>query len=447
MTGVRISLREYGRLHVGEFDPAKPSVTPEQAEFLTSLKPLYGFDIFKWTNQHTIVAQQYVGTVQVGRVTVEVLPKIGGGAAGASGTTSDTLPDTAIRRNLVAMLMVAMDLDIGEGEIAHIAVQRQGILEILIRLFCDKLFAQVNRGLVRRYEAQEGQLAVLRGRLAVGEQLRLNAANPARLFCRFDEFQADNPLNQVFKTALRLLLKVAKDLGNQRRLAELLLAFEAIADVPAASLSWHQIRFDRLNERYRPAFRLAELFLTGASPDVTGGQAAGFSLFFDMNSLFEEYIGRVAVRVFRPRGIRVRLQGPQRFLAVDEASGANAFAMRPDVVGMKGGEAVWVIDTKWKQLSSEEAREGATQSDLYQMYAYANNYGCGDVVLLYPHHWALGEHAGTRAIYRLHAPIRTQAGFSSGRIRTATIDLSDLRSVPGQLMALFPDRAENAEAA
>jgi 5-methylcytosine-specific restriction enzyme subunit McrC len=264
------------------------------------------------------------------------------------------------------------------------------------------------------------------------------------LFCRFDEFQADNPLNRVFKAALRLLLRVARNLDNQRRLAELLLVFEEIADVPPASLPWQQVGFDRLNERYRPAFRLAELFLKRTAPDVTGGRAGGFSLFFDMNSLFEEYVGRVAVRAFRARGIQVRLQGPQRFLAVDESRGANAFAMRPDAVGMKDGAAAWIIDTKWKQLSPEEAREGASQSDLYQMYAYAHNYGCDDVVLLYPHYAALGTHVGTRASYLLQTPVGTRSGLRAARIRMATIDLSDLKSVPGQLRALFPQ--ENAVA-
>lgn len=436
MSDSRISLREYGRLHVGEFDPAKPCVTHAQAARLTGLRARYGFDVFKWVNQHTIAAQQYVGTVQIGDVTVEVLPKIEG-SAGPAG-------DTTIQRNLVAMLMVARGLDIGEGDIARVAVQRHGILEILIRLFCDKLFAQVHRGLVRRYEGQEGQLAVLRGRLDLGTHLRVNAANPERLYCRFDEFQADNPLNRVFKAALRMLLRVARDLNNQRRLAELLLAFEEITDLPVAALPWHRIGFDRLNERYRPAFRLAELFLKGTAPNVTAGPEVGFSLFFDMNALFEEYIGRIATRVFRPSGIQVALQGPQRFLVMDEADGANAFAMRPDVVGMRDGRAAWIIDTKWKQLSPDEVREGAAQSDMYQMYAYGSSYGCTDVVLLYPHHGSLGKQDGERTSYRIHAPIRTLTGSGTGRIRIATVDLSDLSSVPKQLRALFADQADDA---
>lgn len=439
MSGSRISLREYGRLHVGGLDPLKPSVTHEQAARLAGLRARHGFDVFKWVNQHTIAAQQYVGTVQIGDLTVEVLPKIEG-SAGPAG-------DTTIQRNLVAMLMVARGLDIGDGDIARVAVQRHGILEILIRLFCDKLFAQVHRGLVHRYEGQEGQLAVLRGRLDLGTHLRVNAASPQRLYCRFDEFQADNPLNRVFRAALRLLLKVAKDLGNQRRLAELLLAFEAITDVPAAALPWHRVGFDRLNERYRPAFKLAELFLKGTAPNVTAGPELGFSLFFDMNALFEEYIGRLAARVFRPSGIQVGLQGPQRFLVMNDADGANAFAMRPDVVGMRDGRAAWIIDTKWKQLSPDELREGAVQSDMYQMVAYASSYGCTDVVLLYPHHGALGKQGGERSSYRMHAPVRTAAGFGAGRIRIATVDLSDLGAVPAQLRSLFPEQSAQAAGA
>jgi 5-methylcytosine-specific restriction enzyme subunit McrC len=439
MTGPLISLREYGRLHVGDFEPSKPSVTPAQAAQLTKLRPLYGFDVFKWVNQHTLAAQQYVGTVQLGGLTIEVLPKIEGSAASAS--------DTTIRRNLIAMLMVALDLEIGEGDAAHIAVQRHGILEILIRLFCDKLFAQVHRGLVRRYERQEENLAVLRGRLVVAQQLRLNAANPERLYCRFEEFEANNPLNQILKAAVRVLLKASKDLRNQRQLAELLLIFEGISDIPASSLPWHKVNFDRLNDRYRPSFRLAELFLKKAPPDVTGGISHGFSLFFDMNSLFEEYIGRMAAKVFRAQGIQVRLQGPQRFLAQDESGGSNAFAMKPDVVGMQGSQTVWILDTKWKQLSVEEAREGASQSDFYQMYAYANNYECSNIVLLYPHHAALGSKVGIRASYKLNNWVGAQAGHDAGRIRIATIDLSSLKSVQAQLTALFASHSVDAQAA
>ncbi len=418
-----ISIREYEKLHVGEFDSVRPSVTPKQAEVLTNLKPVYGFEVFKYVNGNTLAAQQYVGTYQLGPHAIEVLPKIDG-------------TETDVRRNLVAMLAVAHDLDISEGDAARVAKQNHGILEILIRLFCDKLFVQVHRGLVRRYEAKEENLAVLRGRLGIAEQLRLNAGNPERLYCRFDEFQEDNPLNQVLKAGVRFLLGISRDVRNQQHLAELMLVFEGVSDVHRQSLPWARVVFDRLSDRYKPCFKLVELFLKGTPPDVTGGPAQAFSLFFDMNVLFEEYIGRTARRVFVPKGYQVVLQGPQQYLAFDCDKQRPVFAMKPDVVGKLGGRVAWILDTKWKPLSLQKAKEGVQQDDLYQMYAYANCYDCSDVVLLYPHHQDLGAMAGVRSTFGLNPWMRT-AEQSFNRVRVVTVDLAVLRTVPEQLENIF----------
>ena len=420
-----LSLREYGKLAIGELDLSVPSVLPGQAAQLRSLRAIHGFDVFKLVNETTLSAQQYVGAVQIGNLTVEILPKVEG------------IDGTLMRRNLVAMLAVVLDLEISEGDIARVSTQRHGILEILIRLFCDKLFAQVHRGLVRRYEPRAENLSVMRGRIGITEQIRLNAANPERLHCRFDEFQEDNPLNQILKACIRLLLKSSRELSNQRRLGELLLVFEGVAEVSRSTLPWHLIRFDRLNQRYEPSFKLAELFLKATPPDVSGGSVQGFSLFFEMNTLFEEYIGRIARRVFRPDGFKVVLQGPQRYLTYDETTERESFAMKPDVVGLKGNDAAWIIDTKWKELSKEEAKEGVAQGDMYQMYAYSNRYACPNVVLLYPHHEGLGPNHGIRTRYRLHSWADSQGTQQPGRVTIGTVNLANLSTVPGQLRALF----------
>jgi 5-methylcytosine-specific restriction enzyme subunit McrC len=287
--------------------------------------------------------------------------------------------------------------------------------------------------MLRRYEHREENLAVLRGRLGIAEQVRLNAANPERLYCRFDEFQEDNPLNQVLKAGLKFLLNVSRQFDNQRQLAEMLLTFDSVSDLPRQSLPWKQVVFDRLTERYRPCVKLAELFLAGNPPDVTGGNSQAFSLFFDMNMLFEEYIGRMARRVFMPLGYQVVLQGPQRFLALDVDRHATVFAMRPDITASRGGRVAWIIDTKWKSLDLQKAREGVVQSDLYQMHAYANCYDCADVVLLYPHHSELGGVPGARGHFKFNSSDCT-AGGSGKQVR---IGLSDLGTVEAQLKAIL----------
>ena len=245
----QISIGEYGRLHVGAQHQSQPSISKEQASALRKLKKTHGFDVFQVVDEVTLAAQQYVGVAQIDNLTVEVLPKI------------DGISEQKVRQNLVGMLSVALDLKISEGDIASVSTQTNGVLEVFVRLFCNKLYEQVRRGLVRRYESKQENLPFLRGRLSVPEQIRLNAAAPERLYCRFEEFQDDNPLNQILKAAIRFLLKLSRDLANHRRLSELLLMFESVVDINRASLPWHRISIDRLDERYLPSFKLAELFL------------------------------------------------------------------------------------------------------------------------------------------------------------------------------------------
>ena len=66
--------------------------------------------------------------------------------------------------------------------------------------------------------------------------------------------------------------------------------------------------------------------------------------------------------------------------------------MMPDItIRDKGGNILAIIDTKWKMLNPEEPKYDISQSDIYQMFAYATQYQCQDIILLYPYHNATGE--------------------------------------------------------
>jgi 5-methylcytosine-specific restriction enzyme subunit McrC len=181
-------------------------------------------------------------------------------------------------------------------------------------------------------------------------------------------------------------------------------------------------------------FRLAELFLKQTSPAVTAGTCDSYSLFFDMNTLFEEFMGRIATRIFSSPNTRVIRQGPREYLACAEWSRpAWAFGMKPDVVAMHSGKALWALDSKWKTLSPQEARDGVSQDDMYQMYAYASCYGCTDVILLYPHHRELTREPGTRVTYSLNPWLAEAQSAAARRVSVATVDLADIGSVASQL--------------
>ena len=424
----QISVSEYDRIRVSDDGVGSCTLTSREARSLRTLNKIHGREIFKFADEESLIAQQFVGVAQVEGLLIEVLPKI------------DDLDESNARYNLVGMLCVALGMDISEGHGALVGRQNFGLLEVLIRIFCDKLGAQLKRGIHRQYESEEENLHHLQGRIAVAEQIRKNSANPERLFCRYEVLKEDCTLNRVLKAATRLLLSLSKHVANYRSLMELHLMFESVEDISPRTCLTADVPFNRLNERFKQVFQLAQLFLSGEPPDVGKGSHQSFALFFDMNVLFEEYIGRMAARHLSKDGCAVRLQGPHRHLAKDEADDRDVFTLRPDVVGMIAGQPSWIIDTKWKVLKPGQRNDGVIQSDLYQMYAYSKCYDCPDVLLLYPHHKELGDIAGIRTSYRLTTfePNLDAGEFS--RVQIATIDIKDLAKVPGQLQRLIRAR-------
>lgn len=367
-------------------------------------------------------AQQVVGVIAADDVTLEILPKIDGNES-----------DAAARRSLVHMLAVVLDLDIVEGALTDLGWQRDDLLEILIRLFCDRLFEALHRGLPRRYVPHEDDLAALRGRLDVKRQFTVLAASPQRLACRYDELSADIALNQIMKAAVTKLAKVARAPENQRRLAELSFAFADITALPVKALPWHQVVIDRTNRSWAQLLSLAKLLLGDRFQTTSSGDVRGFSLLFEMNKLFEEFVGRSLARALSGTGFEVRLQGPRGYVLADLETGQNRFATKPDITIAERGAPVLVIDTKWKRLKGaiDDPKYGVGQADVYQMMAYAHVYRCERLLLLYPHHAGLGsEPAGLTCVHRIN-------GTDDSRIGVATLSLSNPKAAVGQLRELL----------
>lgn len=418
-------------LQVGEFeqitcgprwDAQGRAVTSAQRSQLERISEAFrrarGKPVFANGPRGSLVAQNFVGVVCLGRCQVEILPKVGG----------------AMRKSLLPMIAATLDLVVDGQPSGQVGESDESVLEPIIRLFCSELWGAVRRGMIHQYVKREENLAVMRGKLQVANQLRHNLARVERLHCEFDEFSQDNSLNRLLKAALRLLLGVTRSATNARSLSELLFCFQDVADTPPISALCQSVKLDRMSERYRPLVELARLFLRATTPDVVSGDAHGFSFLFDMNELFEEYVGRQVRAALRPLGFQVSLQGPKRHLA-RLASGSPAFELRPDIVNSRDGRVSLIIDTKWKRLKEDERREGVSSADAYQMFAYAERYDAQDVVLLYPHHSGLGAWTPRRAEYHLgHAD-----GFGKRRVAISTVDLTNLSTVRPQLLALVAE--------
>ncbi|OKO71031.1 restriction endonuclease [Bradyrhizobium sp. NAS96.2] len=352
-------------------------------------------------------AQQVVGVLVAKGVTLEILPKIEGAD-----------DDQATRRSLIHMLAKVLDLDIATGLTATLGWQKENLLEILIRLFTDKLFLALRQGMPRKYVGVEDDVMALRGSLDVVRQFTLLAATPQKLACRYDELSSNIALNQIMKAAIARLLAISTNVENQRRLAELSFVYDDVAAPQIRSLRWDQVLLDRTNVGWAELLRFAKMLLQDRYQSTTIGVAEGFSLLFEMNKLFEEFVGRALKDALRGTEFSVQLQGPKRYALIDRKNGALRFATRPDVVVSRNGKPLLVVDTKWKRLKGaiEDPKRGVGQADVYQMMAYAHVYDCDRLLLLYPHHRELTEEGGLVAAHLITNKLDSLIGI-------ATVDL------------------------
>lgn len=311
-------------------------------------------------------------------------------------------------------------------------------MEILIRVFSEKLVDAVRQGMPRRYVGHEDDLRVLRGTLDNARQFTRHAVNPSRLACRFDELSPDIALNQIMKAAVTKLSRISRSLSNRRRLQELAFAYADITDVPVKVLGWDQVILDRTNRRWAELLNLVRLLLSERFQTSTSGAIAGFSLLFDMNTLFEEYVGRLVRRALAGTDLRVSLQGGRLYWVTDEENGRKLFQTKPDILIRDAKGVTGIIDTKWKRISSriDDPKRGVSQADVYQMMAYGSLYQSPRLILLFPHHAGLPERDGRLAVHRI--------GAEDAWLETASLDVSHGNGMLERLRRLVLDQEINA---
>lgn len=390
-----LAVSEWGRIAVLD-RPGEGGFTRPQANALIAAARAHslggdeGTAILRDHFRH-LTAGQMVGVIAAPGCSLEIFPKID------QLDTASSEGRRTVRERLVRMLDVALGLDIGDGAASAMARQAEGLLDILIRLFAEKLLTEARRGLPRAYLQHEDDLPALRGRLNVVRQFTAHAVRPDRLACRFDALSSDIPLLQIMKACVLALRRHARVAETVRKLDELRFVLADIADVSVVALPWQAVRIDRTNRHWEALFGLARLFLKrdwqATHHDPSAGQ--GITLLFPMNDLFEAYIAALMRRTLRPVGLSVETQGGRLFCLIEEGDqGRRRFQTRPDIIirDRQSNAPVAIVDTKWKRLSPaiEHAKHGVSQADVYQMMAYGQLYACPDLTLLYPHHPGLG---------------------------------------------------------
>ena len=319
-----------------------------------------------------ITARNYVGVLVLkDGTTVEILPKI----------ASDT-EDSGKQAKKIFLRMLRTLKNFPKPKVfqtANVDLEKMDLLEVFIRMFLDEVFAIVKSELKCSYETVQNNGAVFKGKIKFEEQIRYNYAHKERFYVAYDEFNRNCAENKLLKTALQYLYGHTHSLRNKNNIKLLLNSFQDVEISTDYQKDFLRSTPDRNTKKYVSALRWSRIFLMGKSFTSFSGSEVALALLYPMESLFESYVAAKLRKELDPLCYQISVQDNRQYL-FDKPS--KKFQLKPDIVIQDKMQGVtYIMDTKWKILSSSE---DVSQADMYQMYVYQKKYGAKSAVLLYP---------------------------------------------------------------
>jgi len=351
---------------------ADPTLSQAEFDALVKFNQRHGSDYFT-VGYRSLTFASYVGVIQVGPLTIEVLPKADKAVDG----------DKVKWRNaLVDMLRECGYLKLASVSRADLHLRRASLFDLYMEAFLDEVRVVLHQGLVKKYRQAEGNVPALKGRLQFSRHLSENLIHRERFYTVHTRYDRDNVFNSILKRGMEVVSRVARSSHLQREAKGLVDRFDDVPGKRITMETFSRLRYDRNTERYRYAIALARLIILNYQPDVRAGREDVLAIMFDMNALFETYVFRQLRRTVRrsPRSdIEVTGQCSQRFWK----SPYGSRGLRPDIVirwGDGDPSTCAVLDTKWKIPKTRHPDD----ADLKQMYAYNLQFGSRNSYLLYP---------------------------------------------------------------
>ncbi|MCB0520335.1 MAG: restriction endonuclease [Lewinellaceae bacterium] len=317
--------------------------------------------------------KQYVGVIQVGNLTIEVLPKV----------DRSELNEGQWQTVLLDMLRECRWMQVHAHQEASLRLKHNNILDAYLEMYLDACVRLLHEGLVKKYRQQEGNLYALKGKLKFAGHISRNVVHQERFYTEHSIYDRDNIFNRILLKALRAVPQFTNSPLLKDKLGRLLLDFPDLPDMAVTARTFQNLVYDRKTERYKSAIEIAAMLLLNYRPDVRGGRNHVLAILFDMNELWEEYFYRRAraTLIKEYPAWSINRQRQKDFWQLPELGRTKI--IKPDIVlSKKEGtqEAFIIIDTKWKTPDGNIPSDG----DLKQVFVYNEYWGAMHGMLLYP---------------------------------------------------------------
>lgn len=351
-----IQVFEHQTLRLGEqgFAETDLELLAQQEERLAASK-------FYTLTYRGVKFSHYVGVLQLGDLTIEILPK----------ADAKKNADTNLWHGvLLDMLRYCRLLNVETLSAAQVRWRSNSILELYIEIFIQEVEVLLRKGLIKKYQPQKGQVKSWKGQVQVAQHIQHNLTHQERFFTAHEVYSADHVLHQILWKALLVVEALLTTPQLISRLQKIKFQFPHVSSIPITERHFEQLPRNRQTLRYQTALDIAQLLILNYQPDIRGGNRPLLAILFDMNVLFEEYIYQRLRRLSLP-GLVVQRQQQKPFW--------NRRSIRPDIV-MQYLDKTVVLDTKWKILENVSP----APHDVQQAFIYSQYFDAEKTILVYP---------------------------------------------------------------
>lgn len=313
----------------------------------------------------------YVGVIQIGGLTIEILPK----------ADNNENADKNLWQNvLLNMLKVCKKIQVESISETQLKKRYHSILDVYFELYLSEIERLVKKGLIKKYRKNQSNQNALKGKLLFAQNIQQNLVHKEHFYCEHQVYDKNHLLHHILYKALLILKTFVKD-SLKDKLNRLLFEFQNFENINIQKKHFDKIIIDRKNNDYQKAIDIAKIIILNYSPSLNYGNENLLTLLFDMNALWEEYIFRI-LQKHKTDEIEVSFQNSDKFWENKR--------IRPDIV-LKTKDDIFVIDTKWKIIEANNPSD----DDLKQMFVYNLHWKAEKTLLLYPKTNQNGSEFGT----------------------------------------------------
>ncbi len=246
----------------------------------------------------------------------------------------------------------------------------ENIYDLLSAILVIGVNNQIRKGISRNYNEVTEGLRTVKGRIEIGEVIKVQSVSRGYLICTHDEFNVDERRNRIIKATLLLLLRTDIPRTRRKEIRNALSFFAEVADVDINCLDWN-IRYGRNDSSYRMLIEICRLIINGLIQNHEG--KAVLLDFLDertLCSLYEKFILGYFQKEHPDLGASAAL------ISWDAEGEDLSFlpTMRSDIT-LEYENQVLIIDAKYYAniYGNYYEKRSWHSNNIYQIYAYVKN--------------------------------------------------------------------------